>query len=70
MNYVGSSLDFWLTATLTVAIALQKVLWPLMVLAIALFTPRDAMRRAGLCDSDVSVRLFVTAGTVSKRRES
>jgi len=29
------------------------------------FYPRDAMRRAGLCESDVSVRV-VTAGVVSK----
>jgi len=41
------------------------------------FYPRDAMRRAGLCDSNVSeclsvcpsVRLSVTAGIVSKRKQ-
>ena len=33
------------------------------------FYPRDAMCRSGLCNSDVSVRLSVTAGIVSKWKE-
>jgi len=37
--------------------------------AIFYFYPRDAMRRAGLYDSDVSDCLSVTAGIVSKRKQ-
>jgi len=32
------------------------------------FYPRDAMRIAGLCDSDVSVRPTATVGILSKRK--
>ena len=41
----------------------------LVVVLKYIFYPRDAMRRAGLCDGDVSVCLSVTAGIVSERKQ-